>query len=386
MNPSIPPPSASYSTPTPGNSMEQVAARFHGNWIIYHGGPNVNTSPSAGFNDPFHNTNGATRFWSNTVHEPSKSYYLGKDVGLELVEVAVGSSAACAINQFRNVVCWGANMNGSLGRGTLREDMNNNSSQNWNPGDNSKPISQYLDMGDIHDYTSYVPYDTFQSPWKTPNGEPKTTGNVTPANFFNVVLEDGVTPLSDVVKLDASFHQFCAITSERKAYCWGANPYGELARGTACNGSHNILQGLESCKDLDRALPVRSTSGILENVSNLGMRRYSTYFITENGLYVSGTHRPSSNASLGINNPNNIDLLHATPISVPGNVLSVASHKQNASCALNDLDELWCWGSNRGNGGVPVFLSPGNEFYLTPVKAASDFTESINQSELSVSI
>ncbi|WP_168210504.1 RCC1 domain-containing protein [Persicimonas caeni] len=91
---------------------------------------------------------------------------------IDAIDIACGAHFTCALAEGGHVECWGSNSNGQLGRGEGPRAL--------------------------------------------------------PASYGEAV----VAGLQDVVALDAGEAHACAVTSDGKVWCWGANEHGQLGDGT----------------------------------------------------------------------------------------------------------------------------------------------------------
>lgn len=104
-------------------------------------------------------------------------YKSGDLRGAEIVDISVGSNHSCALDVDGSVYCWGFNMFGQIGDGTLENRL-------------------------------------------------------TPKKIFDGELEE-----EKVVKLSSGSNHVCVITDKDVIYCWGQNEKGQLGNGTYENAT-----------------------------------------------------------------------------------------------------------------------------------------------------
>jgi len=318
--------------------------------------------------------------------EFKKSYFLGKDVGLEIKDAAFGPRHGCAINQFDNVVCWGYEGFGVLGRGTLRQDAIDDTLTDspWSPGsgDPFKKTSKYQNVGRM---SSPFYGGTFQSPWV--GGAPIPPPAVaTPTDFHNVVIDHSGTPLSDVVQIVGAQTHVCARTGSGRVYCWGENNYRQAGVGYPCGyWASSPMQSWAGtpCENSDVATPVVDAAGNpITNAVDIEASMRRTFVVTQDGkLLAAGYDDPPLNYYLGHGSTGYYDraleLDGAGGVSL-GHVVDVGTTMNwgyGKSCALNDADEIWCWGSNyRFTPSNASLIQSGSPTYPEPIKISEDLT------------
>ena len=104
-------------------------------------------------------------------------YKSGDLQGAEIVDISLGSNHSCALDVDGSVYCWGFNMFGQIGDGTLKNSL-------------------------------------------------------TPKKIFDGDLEG-----EKVVKLSSGSNHVCVITDKNAVYCWGQNERGQLGNGTYENAT-----------------------------------------------------------------------------------------------------------------------------------------------------
>ena len=123
----------------------------------------------------------------------------------------------------------------------------------------------------------------------------------------------------------AGWDHSCAITTNGELWCWGNNDYGQVGVGNPSQITN----------------PTRIGSTITWRSVDLGKEH--TCGISANGALWCWGHNNYGQLGLGDGSP--------TQVSEPTRVGSTASWRlvaagDNHACAINENDELWCWGYN----------------------------------------
>jgi alpha-tubulin suppressor-like RCC1 family protein len=140
-------------------------------------------------------------------------------------------------------------------------------------------------------------------------------------------FSDGATPiagLGEVVGMSTGGGQHtCAVLSDGRAKCWGANESGQLGDGTKMPRTGPVEVGL---------------SGIVQ--MSVGSQ-FSCALLNTGEVRCWGDN---SYAELG-DGSNHDSLAPVTPSNLPADVVRIVSGP-NHTCALSSLGSVRCWGSN----------------------------------------
>ena len=132
--------------------------------------------------------------------------------------VAAGGNFSCALRSSGTVVCWGGNLSGQLGNGTL-----NGTSTPSVVANLSSVVA--IAAGDAH--ACAVKNDGTVFCWG--DGTNGQLGNgSTSASLVPVAVA-----ISDAVQVTASERSTCALTKQGTVLCWGANEVGQLGTGAS---------------------------------------------------------------------------------------------------------------------------------------------------------
>src|SRR5690606_22521634 len=138
-----------------------------------------------------------------------------------VVQLSVGWNAACGVTADGNLVCWGANNNGELGKGV--------------PSVYEAPFEPEIEhvvsvaMGANHTCALFD------------SGDVRCWGNnqfgqmgMPPVNAFEVMPQE-VAEAAGAVAIEAGFAHNCAVLPSRDVVCWGSNSFGEIGDGALGN-------------------------------------------------------------------------------------------------------------------------------------------------------
>ncbi|MDC0669217.1 DUF4215 domain-containing protein [Nannocystis radixulma] len=212
--------------------------------------------------------------------------YVDLGPGLEVVDLALGSSHVCALFAGGSIKCWGSNSYGQLGQGDT------------------------ADRGD----------------------QPGEMGAALP--FVDVGADD-------VVDLSAGGSFTCALRSDGRLKCWGWNSNGELGQGNTNDRGDNP-------GEMGANVPhVNLGAGKLVTVPGMG-RHHSCALLTGGaikcwGSNVGGALGVGDNLARGDSPGEMGDALLAVDVTQAATKLAVAYW---ANCAVLADQSLRCWGSN----------------------------------------
>ncbi|HEY0841023.1 MAG TPA: Ig-like domain-containing protein, partial [Vulgatibacter sp.] len=173
-------------------------------------------------------------------------------------------------------------------------------------------------------------------------GHPSTSKSEVPLEVSAPAGE----PLLEVVELQGGWYNTCALTTDSRLYCWGYNGFGQLGNGSTASS----------------ALPVEVFPGSTVEAYSVG--EHFGCAIAGGTTYCWGR---SVSGNLGTSSSANVP--SPTPIPAGGlNFVAIACGEGHA-CALDDVGQAWCWGSN-GSGQLG---RPGGDS-LTPVQVDGGLT------------
>lgn len=247
-----------------------------------------------------------------------------------------GSAHTCAVTTAHAAYCWGSNIGGQLGDGTVIDRMT--------------PVAvtggyafRRVAAGERHSCgltTDDVAYCWGQNT-RGPLGDGTTTTRLTPVPVAGGYSFD---------RIDVGGLHTCAVTTDDTPYCWGDNEYGQLGDGTTTERTTPV--------------PVLLFGG-------LSLAQVSAGYQHTCGVSTSGVTRCWGNnfhGQLGDGTTTN----RTIPVAVAGGhdferVAAGGSH----TCAVTVAGVGHCWGANEGgrlgdgtttDRTIPVTVAGGHDF------------------------
>jgi alpha-tubulin suppressor-like RCC1 family protein len=250
----------------------------------------------------------------------------------DVVQLALGPSHTCALTKAGAVLCWGWNVHGQVGNGTVSQFI-------ATPTVVGVPKATQIALGFQH--TCARLEDGTARCWGY-NG----FGNLGDGTTETRPAPATVVGLSNVrrIELGVTAGSTCAILEDASAQCWGANQMGELGNGTFTNAS----------------TPKRFAD---LNVKSMAVGSSFTCAVVEDGtVQCSGSNEKGQHGDGTTSQQGRL-----TPAAVPGvtGAWKVFAG-QDFACALVTSGKTKCWGANAfGQFGL------GSEApHLTPVDVA----------------
>ena len=297
--------------------------------------------------------------------------------------LALGGLHSCVLGAAGGIRCWGRNMDGELGDGTITN--------------RATPVAvsggPYLAVSAGNYHTCAITSARRAVCWG--RNATRQLGDGSQTNRSQPTPVSGL-PEQDVIAISAGGAGTCAILSGGQAWCWGDNTYGQLGDGSTTEHSAPVaVSGLANAQTIaasgSHVCATRTTgaaacwgwaySGRLGNGENSVSAVYpapvdlTTLLATTDETDVGGAFSCArlttgrvecwgDNQYGQLGNGSQVNM--SEPILVAG-VLDIAriSTADAATCALATTGVVRCWGRNRsgqignGNGGVgQVVLSP----------------------------
>lgn len=308
-----------------------------------------------------------------------------------VLDVAVGARHTCVVTQGGGVKCWGANAQGALGDGTFNPALTPQDVPTLPSG------VRAVYAGNFHT-CALMNTGTAKCWGNNLSGE---VGEGTMNTYVAVPLD--VLNLSNITSMSLTTMQTCALTSDHNAYCWGDNSHGELGDGTtSASGTPVPVMGVGGAVAQISAGNVHTCVLLLDgtakcwgnnNYGELGSGDYVAQPSPATAPFAgAGQHFKSIYAGLsytcGVTPSNGVkcwgnndggqlgdgtQITRPSPVDVLGLSAGVASiahasvtyEAAASTCALMTDSRVLCWGHNAdgqlGNGtssfGVPT---PGN--------------------------
>jgi alpha-tubulin suppressor-like RCC1 family protein len=293
---------------------------------------------------------GGIKCWGGNIYGQ-----LGDGTITDAIAVVAGADHSCALTRTGAVKCWGANYNGQLGDGT------------------SSPTSAPVDVIGLRSgVVAIAAAGANHSCALTRGGAVKCWGDNMRGELGDGTMTESHAPVavlglsSGIVAITAGYDHSCALTKGGAVKCWGFNRSGALGDGTttdrhapvdvvglrggvvaiSMSGSHTcalISGGTVKCWGAGGALTPVSVSG-LSNVAAISAGDGHSCALTRDGAVKCWGK--NWNGQVGDGTTTN----RLTPVSVSGlsNVAAISA-SGDYTCAVTRDGAVKCWGSN-GNG------------------------------------
>jgi alpha-tubulin suppressor-like RCC1 family protein len=158
-------------------------------------------------------------------------------------DITAGQDHACTVSSAGAVLCWGDNANGELGDGT--EVASNLPVQVAGLSSGVATISAGSN------FTCAVTTGGSAQCWGENSSGQLGNGNAVSSAWPSAVLDStGKAPLGGVVTISAGVENACALSNDGSVRCWGANNSGQLGNGTSGSPSSIPVGVLDSTSQL----------------------------------------------------------------------------------------------------------------------------------------
>lgn len=273
-------------------------------------------------------TTGGSKTTPSKVKDPSGTGYLSGVIG-----ITSGNYFSCALTDSGYVYCWGYNQDGQLGI----NNTTNSSLPVQVKGVGGASVLSNVSKIDSHwNHVCAVTADKKAYCWGA-NTSNQLGDNTSMSRSTPVPVKDalGTGVLFDVAQITAGINHTCAITTTGAAYCWGANASGQL--------------GLNHTSNRSLPTPVQNPSGGGNWVTVAGIDAgneftcaYSTVsgaaFCWGNGLYGKLGNNSTANMTMPVT-------VQMEPSGALTNVTKITAGSKNA-CAIIVGGATYCWGDN----------------------------------------
>jgi alpha-tubulin suppressor-like RCC1 family protein len=267
--------------------------------------------------------------------------------------ISAGQWHACALLADDTVTCWGGNESGEVGAGAVLGNV----SVMPTPVPNLEGVTA---MSAAWSYTCVLLADETVRCWGTvvPAGETQygflgdgtTAGSITPVAVSNLANVIGIS-------------RGCAMTRQRKAWCWGRNYIGQLGDGTTTDSDVPV-----AVSDLDDVAAIESDDDFAC------------------ALRLDGTGACWGDNAHGETGTGDTSQLPFPPVPKPATILSLSGATAITpgayhACALIDDGSMRCWGQDDSGelGDQPTAAQFGDretadEFSPVVVSGVGDVT------------
>ncbi|HEX8393689.1 MAG TPA: hypothetical protein VF665_15220 [Longimicrobium sp.] len=244
--------------------------------------------------------------------------------GVSFTSISAGSGHACALGSDSRAYCWGTDNNGRLGNGdALTAEQHSPSPVEMPAGVSFTSIS----AGTVH--TCALGSNSRAYCWGTDtngrlgNGSTLTADQSSPSA---VQMPAGVSATS----ISAGETHTCALGSDSRSYCWGADTNGRLGNGATLTAFQQSPS------------PVQMPAGVSFTSISAGTA-HTCALASDSRAYCWGS---DGNGRLGNGGTLTADQQSPSPVQMPAGVsFSSLSAASPHACALTD-GPGYCWGSN----------------------------------------
>lgn len=280
----------------------------------------------------------------------------------DVKQLVAGRDHTCALTTSGRVRCWGSNFFGQLGDGTTT-DVATPVIVPTAAGTGELAGIKQLSAGAFH--TCAVLTNGRLYCWGA--NFSNQLGSVTSGNASLpqvVVGPDGTGELSEVAEVHAGGFHTCVLANDESVSCWGANAFGQVGDG--------------SDDDAAAPTPVQlATGGALDNAVELSVGEFHACALRRGGSIACWggnffgqlgdktiTDRPGAVTVKGLSG--------GAALTGVGDVVAGGSH----SCAVTAADEAVCWGGNsRGQLGDGTTVGRTAPVPVVGLDGADDLTD-----------
>jgi alpha-tubulin suppressor-like RCC1 family protein len=254
-------------------------------------------------------------------------------VGVTFDTIYTGMTTTCALTARGAAYCWGSNYFGQLGNGSLI--------------DSTTPVVVTVPVGVTFISITVGIYNTCAL---TDGGDVYCWGSNRLNQLGNGTTIDSATPVLITMprrikftSIASSGYSTCGLTTNGTVYCWGYNAFGQLGNGTTTNS----------------AIPVAVTMPNGITFDSISVGRYDVCALTADGIAYCWGLNATGQLGNGTTNNATTPTLVTMPTDVTFDTISAGwSH----TCALTSSGIAYCWGQNVGQIGDGTIIDR-----LTPV-------------------
>lgn len=264
-------------------------------------------------------------------------------------QVSSGFSHSCAVTYSGLAYCWGDNFKGQLGDGTSRVDR-------------SRPVAVLRGAMPASDQFEFIVAVGSRSCAVSSSKKAYCWGDNYEGRLGTGTDGDRLTPTAvsrgsiPVGATIESLTSYCVLTSNEKTYCWGSNEYGQLGNGSNTTYTYTSPTAVAGGSTPEGVIFESIYSGSSSSCAIASNREVYCWGVNSNGQLGDGTtsHR-------------NVPILAQRGV-IPADVniesLSIGS---GAVCAIASDKNAYCWGYNvygglgndtTTNSPLPVLLHP----------------------------
>jgi len=275
-----------------------------------------------------------------------------RPTGVTFSSISAGSSHTCALGTDGNAYCWGCGRLGKLGNGASGPEADSNVPVLVSQGERPAGVTfSSISVGSSH--TCAVGSDGNGYCWGYSYngllGNGSTTNSNTAHSTTPVLVSQGARPAGVTFSsISASWRHTCGIGSDGNGYCWGDSGGGGLGDGTRFYGVSNIPV-LVSQGERPAGVTFISISvgGLGGNTCGIG---------SDGNGYCWGynVYGQLGNGSL---DSSNVPVLVSQGERPTGVTFVSIGVQESRTCGVGSDGNGYCWGGGRHN--VPVLVKQG---------------------------
>lgn len=288
-----------------------------------------------------YNSHGQLGFGSSDDWSPLRAINISGEV--VFMDVTAGNTHTCGVTTNSKIYCWGSNEYGQLGNGTW---LDSNSPQQIYA--DSRLSFTSVTLGVQHSCA----LDTNKTAYCWGNNAFGQLGKHTA--MHSSIPSPLLIPEGTAITVSSGGNHTCATTTSGKAYCWGDNSDGQLGDGTRVSNLYGAIVGasLIPAGSTTRTPTFSPTSipstSYLRSFTDVSNGDSSACALSASGIvYCWGSNRSGQLGSA--NTPSST---FPVPVQMPSGITITKIFANESFCALTLTSEVYCWG--RGSTPIPV--------------------------------
>ncbi|MDD3035649.1 MAG: hypothetical protein PHO93_01890 [Candidatus Saccharimonadaceae bacterium] len=276
----------------------------------------------------------------------------------------VNGLRTCVIASNDRSYCWGYDTNGELGDDAVTSNKSYPVAVDISGVLSGKNIvdidsGHYMD-GPANEHTCALTSEGKAYCWGANNGGQLGKNSAGDSGIPTEVYTGGVLANKTILKLEADSMRTCAIASDYKVYCWGYDSYGELG-DDAVFSSKNYPVAV----DTSGVLSNKKIIDIASSFNPYGLGGHTCVLDSEGKMYCWGLNNAGQ---LGNNSTTNSGVPVAVDMTVALSGLTVREMFVNGlrTCVIASNNRLYCWGYD-ANGELGDDAATSNKSYPVAV-------------------
>ncbi len=274
----------------------------------------------------------------------------------DITSIDAGYDMSCGIYQ-GNIYCWGKNENGQLGNGTTNDSVRPVRVHNSSDGTGSAmPPGAVKSLSVGRGFACAIASNDMAYCWGL-NANSQFGNGGTTSSSVPVKVPTKTENASSAILAGATFKSIaagtfggCAIANDNRAYCWGANFYGQTGDGTSTNRTFPV-KVLTKTENASSAIPAGAT------FLSVSVGGYTTCAIASNDMAYCWGRNQNGQVGAGTAMNENANPFPLKVVTKTENATSAipagatfkfveTARGGSFSCAIASDDLSYCWGFN----------------------------------------